>query len=1291
MKKLLLVLLFVIQVTYSQNIENYYYYEGQKIYLDIQENQIAVTIAENMTSKGTEQMFRQTLGNLFQESKIIITGKRQLAILNHDLPEADLLNLIDKMNERSEIMLASPVLRNNQVRQAITNEFIVKFSNNAKQENIDNLNNIYSTNIVKKLDESIFVMSVDKFSGINGLIAANIYYESGLTDWAEPNFTYLEWELLNATVNDPYWTSQWPHVNTGQTVVTGASYGPSTVNGTPDADMDVDLAWDALIASGGSAGGSSSIIVAIIDSGTDLDHPDLDANALSGADYSSDGYSNGNNSAGSAHGTCCSGVVAAEGNNATGVAGIAYNSLILPVKIFNDAGSSSGADIAGAINYAWNTGGADILSNSWGGGSVSSAINTAINNAKTSGRGGLGSIILFSSGNDGHDPCNYPSYLSDVIAVGASSMFDEKKNPGSGDQQHWWGGNYGDELDIVAPTICYTTDIAGTSGYSTTDYLDDFNGTSAACPNAAGVTALILAANSSLTSDQVQDILQSTADKIEKYEYNSSGWNEHVGYGRVNAYRAVQAALGYDGEVPLHQHSLQSPVNTINNVTISADINDNSGIASGSAEPLLYYRTDSGSGFGSWNFTNDTNGPTGSTYEFLLPGQPWDTQVEYYIASQDNSTQNNITSYPFGAYGVNPPGTYATANPFTYRVGNLSTQQYTQSTSSTINSSGTSTSTLAVTDSRIIADINIEVDLSHTYDSDINIMIQSPSGTRCGLASEYGGSGNNYSVTLFDDEASSPISSGSPPFNGAFQPDNGLWIFDGENIQGTWTLYVYDGYAGDGGTFNSWRINVTYASVNQIPTAAASSDINQGYPDLTVNFNGSGSNDSDGSISSYSWDFGDGSTSDQANPQHTYTTAGKFDAVLTVTDNGGAADSDNITITVDADLSKLYISEVSDATSSESEYLEIYNDNNYDVDLKGCKIIQDDGALLKKPTEAEYIFDFGVDESSTGTITIISPKRTLIVSRGASQSQFESTWGTLPVGTGFNSGNGSLQYGESTSKRWIIRYFDGTPDTDDGSLIDDSGQPIAGSGNRTYQNSVGSWSTTSSTFSSPGSLDGDQSLPVSLVSFTALAKDKLVELKWETKSEVDNLGFIILRSLEKENNFEELATYKSDKELEGEGNSPVGKKYCYVDKAVFNNVRYWYKLVDVDIRGIRTEHKVVTAKPTMGNGDLIQVSSFNLPKEFALKENFPNPFNPSTKIPFDIPEKVKNEIRVKISVYDVLGRMIKDVFDGFLTAGTYQLVWDGTNLLNQRVPSGVYIYSITTNEFNKARKMILVQ
>ncbi len=1177
----------------------FYYYQDQPQYLNLDNKNITLITTLLKSEEELRDELQQFTGLAIDRVRNTISQFDFQLVFSQDLSESDLFDVLNQINTLSYIDMAGPVLLYDNIQQGVTNLFTVRFREQVTEQQIETLNDQYDVEIMRRKPNRIFLMKVDKSTELNGLSVSNIYYDSGLVEWAEPNFIYYDGSLLHASVNDTYWGSQWAHKNTGQSVPTGASttYGfPANVNGTPDADMDVDLAWDI------NAGGSSSIKVAIIDSGTDLDHEDLQANVGSGRDEVDDDATADD---GEGHGTCCSGIVAAVADNGKGVAGIAYNSTIIPVRVFDNSGSTTNAWLADGINWAWQTGEADILSNSWGGGSPANEITNAINNAKTKGRGDgdddgndgdLGCVVVFSSGNNGRDPVNYPAYLDDVISVGASNMYDQKVSAGSQDYQHWWGANYGDAIDVVAPTIVYTTDIAGSGGYSSGNYEDVFNGTSAACPNVAGVAALILAEDNTLTSDEVQSILESTADKIEKFDYDANGWNKHVGYGRVNAYQALRAAQGTDYVYPLMRHTMFQPTTSTSGYSVSAEITDDAGVGSGSGQPLVYYRTDAGSGFGDWNSLTDSDGPSGNTYDFSIPGQSWGTQVEYYIAAQDASSQDNSGSFPFGATGSDPPGSSATADPLTYRVGHLVTRQYTSSDVSKTISYGTVYSTLNISESLIIADVNVKIDIDHAYLDDINVTLESPSGTMTCLTSENGGSGDDYDNTVFDDEASTPISDGSPPYAGTFKPEYALWVFDGEDAQGEWRLFVYDNYLFTNGTLQNWSLTFTFHSDEEI-----------------------------------------------------------------------------------------YISEISDHSSNSSaEFCELYNNTGSDIDLNNYKLVR-----CNSGGDAEYVFDFGSDESGTSG-TVIPAKGYLIIARGATQSAFESAWSvTLGSNVNYNTGNSNLQFGESTAKRWKFFNSDGSADVADGVLLDDTQTTVAGANNCSYQDTPGNWKTTSASNATPGSAHSDQSLPVELSSFTALGKENRVELRWSTESEAANLGFIIKRSMNKEGEYEEIASYKKHESLKGQGTVSYRSDYQFVDNMVIAENTYWYKLVDIDINGRRQEHGPVSAIP-LADGSLAR-ADFTVPEQFALHQNYPNPFNPQTTIPVDIPASVGKSVEINVIVFDLLGRKVKTLYRGTVSPGRYRIGWDGSSDAQTRLPSGMYIYSIVAQNFRQTKKMVLLQ
>ena len=361
---------------------------------------------------------------------------------------------------------------------------------------------------------------------------------------------------LEVTVNDPYFEYQWALENEGT---------PIQYSGTVGADMEISDAWDITT-------GSPEIKVAVLDSGTDTNHVDLKPNLLPGFDATgggSEGYPNTDYS-NDAHGTACAGIVAAVGDNDEGVAGVAYDCKIIPVKIFYYIAfggdvipfTSSEAGTDGII-WAVNDAKADVLSNSWG---VRESemdilgIDTAMSNMViaenyANGRDGKGVPMLFSSGNE-YDPFSiWPASYSKTISVGASSMCDELKSPGDCSPESW-GSNHGANLDVTAPGVkVLTTDMSGTLGYN--GFMDNnyafFNGTSAACPNAAGVMALILSVNPEISANDARAILSVTAEQVGGYDYDIPATygtkSFEMGYGRVNGFEAVYYADYYLGEL----------------------------------------------------------------------------------------------------------------------------------------------------------------------------------------------------------------------------------------------------------------------------------------------------------------------------------------------------------------------------------------------------------------------------------------------------------------------------------------------------------------------------------------------------------------------------------------------------------------------------------------------------------------------------------------------------------------------------------------------------------------------
>lgn len=110
-----------------------------------------------------------------------------------------------------------------------------------------------------------------------------------------------------------------------------------------------------------------------------------------------------------------------------------------------------------------------------------------------------------------------------------------------------------------------------------------------------------------------------------------------------------------------------------------------------------------------------------------------------------------------------------------------------------------------------VADMNVRVNLNHTWDGDLVLSLISPTGTVVALSTSNGGSGDNYSTTLFDDEAATAISLGAAPFNGSYRPTSPLNAFDTQTMSGNWTLRIADTVGSDSGSMISWSVDITTA------------------------------------------------------------------------------------------------------------------------------------------------------------------------------------------------------------------------------------------------------------------------------------------------------------------------------------------------------------------------------------------------------------------------------------------------------------------------------------------------
>jgi subtilisin family serine protease len=317
------------------------------------------------------------------------------------------------------------------------------------------------------------------------------------------------------------------------------------------ADINIEEAWDYTKGEG--------IKVAVIDTGFDLRHSDIN--------YAGPGYDalNDSNCAGvekfsdEKHGTAVAGVISAKDNN-KGTVGVAPNAKIIPIRLISDSGLVSVSNIVKAFRKADEMG-ASIINNSWGTFNpnlkegdvleVSDIEKELYQDLAKNGNNGKGILILFAAGNSGRSNFhNSPEARMDcVVAVGATDSRDLRASYSV----------HGRELDLVAPgggiKPMITTDRLDIKkksdnrlvikGYSKGAIAEGFRGTSAAAPVVAGVAALVWSLNPNFTAEEVREILIESAKKDinERYKFDSNGKNLELGYGRVDAGEAVKQAL----------------------------------------------------------------------------------------------------------------------------------------------------------------------------------------------------------------------------------------------------------------------------------------------------------------------------------------------------------------------------------------------------------------------------------------------------------------------------------------------------------------------------------------------------------------------------------------------------------------------------------------------------------------------------------------------------------------------------------------------------------------------------
>jgi subtilisin-like proprotein convertase family protein/subtilisin family serine protease len=688
--------------------------------------------------------------------------------------------------------------------------------------------------------------------------------------WAAPNF-HQNWQR-HFTPNDPRWSNLWHLENTGQSgglpgadadlpaawdVIQGGSTNLTiaVVDDGVSTDHPDITAWT----NPGEIPGNG-----IDDDGNGWVDDVHGWNFVDGNNVSFP------NNPQDAHGTAVAGVAAARGDNGIGVAGASYGTPVLSSRIFAGSGVATDANVAAAIYYAagrtadglgtWRA--ADITNHSWGGGATSAAVNAALSWATTAGREGRGSAQFFSAGNDGYFPIGYPATQaavnSGIVVVGSMNNLGERSAY----------SQVGELLDILTPSddsragylAIDTTDRVGSDGYNATfgtagDYTGTgttgFGGTSSAAPLATGIGALALAHAESLgftlTPAELRSVLRTNTRLIDAANASYDPVTAHsVSYGFgllsagslvrgigtkeisvITAGREIESGDASSFGSVVVDDTLDTTLRIRNQGTLPLSIQDitiegddftvvsgsgQSTLGLGEAMTFTLRFAPSAAGLRSATVTILSDDADEAVFTIDVEGTGVATSVSGYLfedASGDGVRQmdepvvagrqvfldangngvfddsiEDVTVEAQIDIGLIPDGTGS--GPGAPLVSSLQVVGLTQG----------------------ITDVDVAVEIEHTWVSDLDLFLISPSGRRIALAFDVGGSGDDFSGTIFDDAASTSIAAGTPPFTGRFRPLEPLSSLNGEDANGTWQLEITDFFAEDQGTLVGWSVRI---------------------------------------------------------------------------------------------------------------------------------------------------------------------------------------------------------------------------------------------------------------------------------------------------------------------------------------------------------------------------------------------------------------------------------------------------------------------------------------------------
>ncbi len=533
---------------------------------------------------------------------------------------------------------------------------------------------------------------------------------------------------------------------------------------------------------------------------------------------------------GNGHGTNVAGILGATGNNGLGVAGVDWHVQIMPVEFMGSDGEGSVSNFIQALNYAVEHG-AKITNNSWEGAPYSTALYDAFQNAQAN-----GVISVVAAGNEGADDDTTPDYpaslstsLNSVVTVAATDANNQLAS----------FSNYGPQsVALAAPGVnIYSTLPNGQYGA--------MSGTSQATPQVAGALALVWGQHPTWSYTQVIDQVLDTTEKLPSLQ----------GKVATGGLLDLAAAVGYESSTPptgTAQTYSNSTATTIQaKSTTASAITVPAGATIGNLQVKLNATyADDGQLYAYLVAPNgktialvDNRGGTGANFTNTVFSQQATTAISAgkapfsgtYLPESSLSQLDGLSAG--GSWRlmiVNSGGSSGTLLNWSLTItpagGTSSTAQtYSNSTATTIQAKSTTASAITVPAGATIGNLQVKLNATYADDGQLYAYLVAPNGKTIALVDNRGGTGANFTNTVFSQQATTAISAGKAPFSGTYLPESSLSQLNGLSAGGTWRLMIVNS-GGSSGTLLNWSLTITPAgaTTSSVRTASVTSPASSG-------------------------------------------------------------------------------------------------------------------------------------------------------------------------------------------------------------------------------------------------------------------------------------------------------------------------------------------------------------------------------------------------------------------------------------------------------------------------------